>query len=147
MSLWAVIMGHANVVHHGLGWLEGGLSASMEKCVIDAEMIRQWVASLDLSDDALGVDAIAGVVPGGHFFGEPHTLARFETAFYQPMVSDWRNYENWQEAGAKTATERANVVWKQMLEAYEEPSMDEAVDEALKDYMARRKLELKDMQP
>ena len=63
------------------------------------------------------------------------------------MVSDWRNYENWQEAGAKTATERANVVWKQMLEAYEEPPMDEAVDEALKDYMTRRKLELKDMQP
>ena len=99
--------------------------------MIDAEMIRQWVASLaplDLSDDALGVDAIAGVEPGGHFFGEPHTLARFETAFYQPMVSDWRNYEKWQEAGAKTATERANLVWKQMLEAYEEPPMDEAVD-------------------
>lgn len=150
MSLWAVIMGHANVVHHGLGWLEGGLSASMEKCVIDAEMIRQWVASLeplDLSYDALGVDAIAGVAPGGHFFGEQHTLARYETAFYQPMVSDWRNYENWQEAGAKTATERANVIWKQMLEAYEEPPMDDAVDEALKDYMARRKLELKDVQP
>ncbi|WP_337660003.1 trimethylamine methyltransferase family protein [Anderseniella sp. Alg231-50] len=150
MSLWAVIMGHANVVHHGLGWLEGGLSASMEKCVIDAEMIRQWIASLapmDMSDEALGVEAIAGVEPGGHFFGEQHTLARFETAFYQPMVSDWRNFENWEEAGSKTATERANVVWKQMLEAYEEPPMDEAVDEALKDYMNRRKHELKDVQP
>ena len=145
MSLWAVIMGHANVVHHGLGWLEGGLSASMEKCVIDAEMIRQWIAALaplDMSDEALGVDAIAGVEPGGHFFGEQHTLERFETAFYQPMVSDWNNFENWEEAGSKTATERANVVWKQMLQAYEEPPMDAAVDEALKDYMARRKQEM-----
>jgi len=150
MSLWATVMSHTNIVHHGLGWLEGGLSASMEKTVIDAEMIRQWVASLvplDVSDDALGVDAIAGVAPGGHFFGEAHTLARYETAFYQPMVSDWSNFENWQEAGSLTATQRANKVWKQMLEAYEEPPMDEAVDEALLDYMNRRKEELKNVQP
>lgn len=150
MSLWAVIMGHANIVHHGLGWLEGGLSASMEKCVIDAEMIRQWIAALapmDMSDEALGVAAIAGVEPGGHFFGEQHTLDRFETAFYQPMVSDWRNFESWEESGSKTATERANIVWKQMLDAYEEPAMDETVDEALKDYMSRRKHELRDVKP
>lgn len=150
MSLWAVIMGHANVVHHGLGWLEGGLSASMEKCVIDAEMIRQWVAALapmDLSDAALGVDAIAGVEPGGHFFGEAHTLERFETAFYSPMVSDWRNFETWEEAGAANATQRANVIWKQMLEVYEEPPMDAAVDEALQDYMLRRKSELANVKP
>jgi trimethylamine--corrinoid protein Co-methyltransferase len=148
MSLWAVFMAHANFVHHGLGWLEGGLSSSMEKTVMDAEMIRQWIATLepvDVSDDALAVDAIKGVEPGGHFFGEAHTLARYETAFYQPMVSDWSNFENWQEAGSKTATERANAYWKQMLEAYEEPAMDEAVDEALKDFMNRRKHELKDM--
>ena len=149
MSLWACVMGHVNIVHHGLGWLEGGLSASLEKTVIDAEMIRQWAASLkpfDVSDDALAVDAIKSVEPGGHFFGTGHTLERFETAFYQPMVSDWRNYENWFEDGARTATERANRVWKQMLEAYEEPPMDEAADEALKAFMARRKEELKGWQ-
>jgi trimethylamine--corrinoid protein Co-methyltransferase len=122
----------------------------MEKTVIDAEMIRQWVASLeplDVGDDALGVDAIAGVEPGGHFFGEAHTLARYETAFYQPMVSDWRNFENWQEAGSQNATQRANKFWKQMLEAYKEPPMDQSVDEALLDYMNRRKEELKNVQP
>ena len=112
MSLYAVIMGHANLVHHGLGWLEGGLTASLEKTVVDAEMIRAWAATLaplDLSDDALAVDAIKGVVPGGHFFGEAHTLARYETAFYQPMISDWRNFKAWEEDGAKTATQRAHT--------------------------------------
>ncbi len=149
MSLWACVMGHVNVVHHGLGWLEGGLSASLEKTVVDAEMIRQWAASLkpfDVSDEALAVDAIKSVEPGGHFFGTGHTLERFETAFYQPMISDWRNYESWHEDGARTATERANRVWKQMLEAYEAPPMDEAVDDALKAFMAQRKEELKDWQ-
>jgi trimethylamine--corrinoid protein Co-methyltransferase len=149
MSLWACVMGHVNIVHHGLGWLEGGLSASLEKTVLDAEMIRQWAASLqpfDVSDEALAVDAIKSVEPGGHFFGTAHTLERFETAFYQPMVSDWRNFENWHEDGAKTATQRANTVWKQMLEVYEEPPMDEAADEALKAFMARRKDELKGWQ-
>jgi trimethylamine--corrinoid protein Co-methyltransferase len=149
MSLWACVMGHVNIVHHGLGWLEGGLSASLEKTVIDAEMIRQWAASLkpfDVSDEALAVDAIKSVEPGGHFFGTGHTLERFETAFYQPMVSDWRNFETWFEDGARTATQRANTVWKQMLEAYQEPPMDEAADEALNAFMARRKEELKGWQ-
>jgi trimethylamine--corrinoid protein Co-methyltransferase len=145
MSLWAVVMGHANLVHHGLGWLEGGLTASMEKTVIDAEMIRAWAASLtplDVSDEALALDAIKAVPPGGHFFGEAHTLARFATAFYQPLVSDWRNFETWQEDGSKTATERACAMWKRLLADYEPPPMDPAVDEALQAFMARRKEDL-----
>jgi trimethylamine---corrinoid protein Co-methyltransferase len=145
MSLWAVVMGHANLVHHGLGWLEGGLTASMEKTVIDAEMIRAWAATLkplDVSDDALALDAIKAVPPGGHFFGEAHTLSRFATAFHQPLVSDWRNYETWEDDGAKTATERACTLWKRLLADYEPPEMDEAVDEALQAFMARRKEDL-----
>lgn len=146
MSLWACVMAHVNIVHHGLGWLEGGLSASLEKTVVDAEMIRQWTQSLkpfDVSDEALAVDAIKSVEPGGHFFGTGHTLERFENAFYAPMISDWRNFESWYEDGARTATERANIVWKQMLEAYQEPPMDPGADEALKAFMARRKEELR----
>jgi len=148
MSLYAVIMGHANLVHHGLGWLEGGLTASIEKTVVDAEMIRAWAASLqpiDVSDDALAVEAIKQVAPGGHFFGEAHTLARYETAFYQPMISDWRNFETWYEDGARTATQRAHDLARHLLETYEAPPMDEAVDEALKEFMARRKRELATM--
>jgi trimethylamine--corrinoid protein Co-methyltransferase len=145
MSLFAVIMSHANLVHHGLGWLEGGLTASIEKTVVDAEMIRAWAASLapiDVSDDALALDAIKGVAPGGHFFGEAHTLARYETAFYQPMISDWRNFKAWEEDGAKDATRRAHELARRLLDHYEPPPMAEAVDEALKDFMARRKREL-----
>jgi len=148
MSLWAVVMGHANLVHHGLGWLEGGLTASMEKTVIDAEMIREWAETLkplDVSEDALAVEAIKAVAPGGHFFGESHTLARYETAFYQPLISDWRNFQTWAEDGSKTATERAHAVWKRLLRDYEPPPLDPAVDEALNDFMARRKAELMKM--
>lgn len=145
MSLWAVVMGHANLVHHGLGWLEGGLTASMEKTVIDAEMIRAWAASLaplDVSDEALALDAIKAVPPGGHFFGEAHTLARFATAFYEPLVSDWRNFENWEDDGARSATERACTLWKRLLADYEPPAMDPGIEEALRDFMARRKAAL-----
>jgi trimethylamine--corrinoid protein Co-methyltransferase len=150
MSLFAVVMGHAHMVHHGLGWLEGGLTASFEKTVLDAEMIRQWAETLkpiDVSDGGLALDAISGVPPGGHFFGTQHTLERYETAFYQPMISDWRNFETWKEDGARTATERARDLWKKLLASYEPPPMDQAVDEALQDYMARRKPDLIDMPP
>jgi trimethylamine---corrinoid protein Co-methyltransferase len=150
MSLFAVVMGHAHMVHHGLGWLEGGLTASFEKTVIDAEMIRQWAESLkplDVSDGALALDAIREVVPGGHFFGTQHTLERYEHAFYQPMISDWRNFEAWKEDGAKNATERARDLWKKLLASYEPPPIDPAIDEALKDYMERRKPDLMKMPP
>jgi trimethylamine---corrinoid protein Co-methyltransferase len=142
MSLWAVVMGHANLVHHGLGWLEGGLTASLEKTVIDAEMIRAWAANLaplDVSDAALALEAIKAVPPGGHFFGEAHTLERFATAFYQPLVSDWRNFETWEDDGAKTASARALAMWKGLLADYEPPPMDEGIDEELQAFMARRK--------
>ncbi len=150
MSLMACILGHAHMVHHGLGWLEGGLTASFEKTVIDAEMIRAWADTLkpiDTGDAALAVDAILSVNPGGHFFGTVHTLERFERAFYQPMVSDWRNFETWREDGAKDATRRAHEIYKRLIGEYQEPAMDEAVDEALRAHMARRRELLKGMAP
>jgi trimethylamine--corrinoid protein Co-methyltransferase len=150
MSLFAVIMGHAHMVHHGLGWLEGGLTASFEKTVIDAEMIRQWAESLkplDVSKGALAFDAIREVAPGGHFFGTQHTLDRYEHAFYQPMISDWRNFETWQEDGAKSATVRASELAKKLLASYEAPPIDPGIDEALKEYMEKRRPSLMAMPP
>ncbi len=94
-----------------------------------------------MSEDALGVDAIREVGPGGHFFGTPHTLARYETAFYSPIISDWRNFETWAEAGPPTAVERANRVWKERLAAYEKPPLDPAVGEELDAFVERRKAE------
>ncbi len=93
---------------------------------------------------AEGVDAIAGVQTGGHFFGSAHTLARYETAFYQPLVSDWQNYETWEIAGAKTADERATAVWQSTLERYEQPPLDPEIAERLEAYVARRRVELRD---
>ena len=97
-------MGHANLVYHGAGWMEGGLTASFEKLVLDVEMLQMMAETIKPMDVnareiAEGLETIAGVPTGGHFFGTEHTLARYETAFYQPLVSNWQNYENWELAG------------------------------------------------
>ncbi|HKX09355.1 MAG TPA: trimethylamine methyltransferase family protein [Stellaceae bacterium] len=147
MSIWASVMGHANLVYHGAGWMEGGLTASFEKIVIDAEMLQmiaETIKPMDVNADeiAAGLEAIADVPTGGHFFGSPHTLARYETAFYKPLVSNWQNYETWQEAGGLTATQTATQIWQKALEIYEQPALDSAVSEALDAFVAKRKEEL-----
>ena len=145
MSLMACVLGHVHMVHHGLGWLEGGLTASFEKTVVDAEMIRAWAETLKpiaVDDESLAVETIMEVAPGGHFFGSAHTLKRFEKAFYAPIISDWRNYQAWEIDGAKTATQRAHETYKRLLAEYQPPGMDEASEEALKEHMAKRKEEL-----
>ncbi len=144
MSIWGAAMGHANLVHHGAGWLEGGLTASFEKAVLDAEMLQmmsEFLQPMTIDDDSLAFDAIAEVRPGGHFFGAAHTLERYENAFYDPLLSDWRNFETWEEDGARTATERANAIWKELLRAFEAPALDKAVAEELDAFVARRKKE------
>jgi trimethylamine--corrinoid protein Co-methyltransferase len=144
-SLQAAILSHSHLVNHAAGWLEGGLSVSMEKIVVDAELLRNWAEFLkpvSFDDDDLGVDAIKGIAPGGHFFGAAHTLARYEKAFYRPLLSDWSNFENWTEAGARNATERATVIWKRMLAEYVPPPLDPAIKEEIEAYVARRTIEL-----
>jgi len=142
MSLWGAVLGHANLVNHAAGWLEGGLTASFEKLVLDAEMLQmmaEYLRPIEVSEDTLAVEAIRAVGPAGHFFGSPHTLQRYETAFYTPLLSDWRNFKAWEEAGSRTATERANTLWKRLLEEYEQPPLDPAIDEALAAYVEKRK--------
>ena len=144
MSIWGAVMGHCNLLHHGAGWLEGGLTASFEKAVVDAEMLQMMSELLQpmvIDEDSLAFDAMAEVQPGGHYFGAQHTLERYATAFYEPMLSDWRNFETWQEAGSKTADQRANGIWKDLLENFEAPAMDPAVAEELEAFVARRKEE------
>ena len=144
MSLWGAVMGGAHLVNHAAGWLEGGLTASFEKLIIDAEMLQmmaEYLRPIELSDDELALDAIAEVDPGGHHFGTAHTLERYESAFYAPLVSSRENFESWQEAGSKDAAIRANTIWKQLLNDYQQPPLDPAIDEALVDYVERRKQE------
>ncbi|MDX1515023.1 MAG: trimethylamine methyltransferase family protein [Gammaproteobacteria bacterium] len=145
MSVWAAVMAHANMIYHGAGWMEGGLTASFEKVILDAEllqMIARVVQPVTVDEDTLGFDAIREVPSGGHFFGIGHTIARFETAFYHPFLSDWRNYENWVDAGAEDATRRATRIWQGLLKGYEKPPMDEGVRDALEAFVARRKSEI-----
>ncbi|MBP5857386.1 trimethylamine methyltransferase family protein [Marivibrio halodurans] len=142
MALWGAVMGHGNLIYHGAGWLEGGLVASFEKLVVDAEILQHIISFLkpiDTSPAEIATEAIAAVAPGGHFFGTEHTMARYETAFYAPFLSDWRTQENWREDGAKTATERATGVWQRLLAEYEPPPMDPGRLEAIDAYVAKRK--------
>lgn len=144
MSIWACVMGHVHHVNHGLGWLEGGLTASFEKVVIDAEMLQmmaRFLRPLEIDEASLALDAMREVGPGGHYFAAQHTLERYETAFYTPILSDWRNFETWAEDGARDATQRANGIVKAVLEAYEPPPMDPAVREELRDFVDRRTAE------
>jgi trimethylamine--corrinoid protein Co-methyltransferase len=144
MALWGAIMGGAHLIEHGAGWMHGGLTASFEKLILDAEMLGMMQSYLEpLATDAasLGLEAIAEVGPGGHFFGTAHTMDRYETAFHSPMLSNWDNYPTWLERGAVEASARANAVWKQLLAEHQEPGLDEGVAEALAAYVARRKAE------
>lgn len=140
-SLWGCIQGGGNFIKHAAGWLEGGLTCSYEKTILDIDllqMVAEFLTPLDLSEDALAVDAIRDVGPGGHFFGTPHTQSRYKTAFYSPVLSDWRNYETWVEHGSPTAVEKANRVWKDRLASYEEPHIDPAIRDELDAFVERR---------
>ena len=143
-SLWGLTMGGGNLIMHGAGWLEGGLVASFEKFVLDCDLIQmvsEFLQPLETTEDALGVEAIREVGPGGHFFGAQHTLARYTNAFYAPIISDWRNNQQWLAAGKPEAWQKANAVWKQALADYQEPPVDAAVRDELNAFVERRKRE------
>ncbi len=143
-SLWGAIMGGGHFIMHAAGWLEGGLSCSFEKMILDADllqMVAEFVEPLVVDEGTLALEAIREVGPGGHFFGAAHTQARYRDAFYAPLLSDWRNYESWQEAGSPTAMDKANRLWKEILAGYEAPPLESAIDEELTAFVAKRKSE------
>ncbi len=142
-SLWGAIDGGANIVFHGAGWMEGGLHASYEKMVIDADllhMVATFLEPVDASPAALdqAVDAIVDVGPAGHFFATQHTQERYTSAFYSPIVSDWRNWESWTEGGAPDAKRRANTIAAALLNEFEAPPIDSAIEAELRAYVDRR---------
>lgn len=142
-SLWSAVQSGANFVYHAAGWLEGGLIASPEKFVMDCEvlqMIQRYFepAITATTPDDIALDAIRDVGAGGHFFGTPHTQERYETAFYQPFVSDWSNHEAWLEKGGTWTAERAHNLSKEILASFEAPPMDVAIAEELQEFVNRR---------
>ncbi|MDX1449029.1 MAG: trimethylamine methyltransferase family protein [Acidimicrobiia bacterium] len=143
-SLWGAVLGGGNFIMHGAGWMEGGLVASFEKFVVDVELIQsmtEFLVPVRVDADSLGLQAIAEVGPGGHFFGSEHTLARYESAFYAPLLSDWQNFGTWTEGGSLSAETRANQIWKRALSEYEAPPLDDAIRSELEDFVGRRTAE------
>jgi trimethylamine--corrinoid protein Co-methyltransferase len=143
-SLWGAIMGGVNLLMHGAGWMEGGLQASFEKMALDADllaMVADFLRPLRVDPEELALDAMREVGPGGHFFGAAHTQSRYRNAFFAPMISDWRNYETWREAGAPTAYDTAQRIYKERLRNYSPPPIEPDRREALETFVARRKAE------
>ena len=141
------ILGGVNFMLHSAGWLEGGLSMGYEKFIIDADqcgLAASFVKGVDLSENGQALDAIRETGPGQHFLGSEHTLKNFETAFAVSDIANNDSYEQWSEEGSLDAAQRANIIWKKMLNDYEPPPLDEAIDEAMLDFIAKRKDELPD---
>lgn len=150
MATWGAVMGGANLIYHAAGWLEGGLTASFEKLVLDVEILQNMIEILrpiNFGEDELGFDAIASVPTGGHFFGAAHTMDRYETAFYRPLLSDWTNFGAWEEAGSHDALDRATAVWQRALEEYRQPPLDPTIREELDAYVAHRREEIGSNEP
>ncbi len=145
-SLWSAVQSGTNVVYHAAGWLEGGLIASPEKFIMDCEVLQMIQRYMEPSITATGpddiaLDAIREVGPTGHYFGIQHTQDRYQEAFYQPFISDWRNFEAWDIAGGVWTAERAHRMFKDIMNDFEEPPMDVAVREELEAFVTRRKAE------
>ncbi|MCH2076925.1 MAG: trimethylamine methyltransferase family protein [Rhodobacteraceae bacterium] len=145
-SLWAAVQSGTNMIYHAAGWLEGGLIASPEKFIMDCEVIQMIEryfepATWATTPDDIALEAIRDVGSAGHFFGVEHTQQRYETAFYQPFLSDWRNFEGWEIAGGVWTAERANKQFKEIIGSFEAPPLDIAIRDELADFVARRKAE------
>ena len=140
-ALWGATLAGATMLVHAAGWLEGGLSLSYEKLITDIEVL-QMMAELFMAtpadDEAVAFEAIAEVQPGGHFFAARHTMARYRDAFYEPAVADWSNFGTWTEAGARDATQRANRIWKAILNESRSPAHAAETAPLLDEFIARR---------
>ncbi|MGB1251258.1 MAG: trimethylamine methyltransferase family protein [Candidatus Promineifilaceae bacterium] len=140
-TMWPAIMAHTNLVMHSVGWLEAGLVASFEKFIIDCEGLAMFMHLLNdfkIDDESLALDSIAEIGIGGHHFGTDLTQNNYETAFYDPVLTDRQGYEPWKASGSEDALPRANRIHKQIINAYEAPPIDQSTVEALDDYVARR---------
>ncbi len=141
ISGWGAVLAGATVVIHAAGWLEGGLTVGYEKLITDMDMVNTFAelcTAAAADDDAIGLDALREVQPGGHFFGAQHTMERYQTEFWEPVSWDWSNYGTWSENGAQDAQTRATGIWKRILSEFEPPAHDPGRFGALQDFIAKR---------
>jgi trimethylamine--corrinoid protein Co-methyltransferase len=145
MTLWATMMAGSHLVMHAAGWLEGGLTASYEKFVIDLELLRMFAMideGIETSEERFAIETVRQEGPGGMFLAADHTLAHFrEWMFMSPLFRS-QAYVTWQKQGSRTTETLATTEWKKLLESYEDPGIDDGVDEQLREFMDRRKAEI-----
>jgi trimethylamine--corrinoid protein Co-methyltransferase len=142
MMLWATMLAGTDVVLHAAGWLEGGLTASFEKFALDVELLGQFAiqrAGIGFSDEELGFDALADLGPGGLFLASKHTRAHFKEWLYMSPLFQTPDFATWETLGSQGTAQRANELWKELLDSYQDPGLDPAIDEELKAYMASRR--------
>ena len=147
MTMLPTFLAGANFVMHAAGWLEGGLVSSYEKYIVDIEILRMLkheFKPLEIDEDSLAFGAHEEVGSGGHFLGAAHTLEHFRTCFYRPLLSSTENFDRWSKNGGADAAERAGRIAQETLDDYEQPPIDDAVRDQLRDYVARRRIELGD---
>ena len=145
MVMLPTVQAGVNFVLHSAGWLEGGLAAGYEKFIMDNELLgmyHKFVQGLDLSENSMAMDALRSVPTDGHHLGTPHTIQNFRQAFHRSDFFDYNSFEQWRDEGGKTATEKANGRYKQLLRQYQPPPLDSATDEALQAFLAQRKEEI-----
>jgi len=146
-SLWPAFLAGANFMLHAAGWLEAGLSMSYEKFVMDIDQLGAFhtlARGLALDENGFALDAFREIGPGKHYLGSAHTLANYQTAFYDFDLADNNSYEQWIVEGSRDQLARANVRWKRLLDEYQPPTLDSALDEQLREYIERRKSEMPD---
>ncbi|MEY4606412.1 MAG: trimethylamine methyltransferase family protein [Ilumatobacteraceae bacterium] len=147
VSFMAALLCGANFILHSAGWLEGALTMGYEKFMMDVDLAGAagtFLKGISLDEDQFALDGFAEVGPGKHFFGSQHTLRHYQTAFYEPPLSDNMSFEQWRDAGSSTIEQRASAAVEQTLRDYEAPHLDDAIDEQLRDFVARRKAEMPD---
>jgi trimethylamine--corrinoid protein Co-methyltransferase len=147
MTMLPTFLAGANWVMHSAGWLEGGLVAGYEKFIVDIEILQMMQAQftpLEIDEDSLAFDAHVEVGHGGHFLGAAHTMDRFRTCFYRPLLSSSENYERWMRNGGVDAEHRAEKIYQQRLAEFEAPAIDDAIRAELEEYVIRRRAELGD---
>jgi trimethylamine--corrinoid protein Co-methyltransferase len=147
MTLLPTFLAGTNLVMHSAGWLEGGLVSCYEKFIVDIEllrMLRHEFTPLEVTEESLAFGAHEEVGSGGHFLGAAHTLERFRDCFYRPLLSSTENFQRWEKNGGADTAERAGRIWRETLEGYEQPPIDDDVRDGLRDYVSRRRIELGD---
>ena len=147
VSMMSALLCGANFILHSAGWLEGGLAMGYEKFMMDLDLCGAadtYLKGVSLDADQFALDGFAEVGPGKHFFGAQHTLRHYETAFFEPPLSNNDSFEQWRDAGSLDSEHRAAALVKSTLANYEAPAIDDAVDEQLREFVARRKASMPD---